>query len=172
MVGVVEVYLRLCVACNDILSGPDQVVAFDHHIGFEMHGCFELSCHGHVDILRKVVPAYGVRGRCFEDALFRFFLTLFKKFFGLLGDLGLFGENGLAESAADAGSEALRPRVVVLRVAMVGDDHVGRRGNLEITLTGGLGGYVASSVHCINMLGCFHNAKFAVLLYRLPLGDR
>ena len=74
------------------------------------------------------------------------------------------------EAATDAGGHAFRPRVVVLRIAVVGDDHVGR--NLEITLTGGLGGYVASFVHCINMLGCFHNAGFAVLLYRHHLGER
>ena len=98
-------------------------------------------------------------------------LTLTENLPGRLGQ-PLVVAGCIQPSAADAGGHALGSRVVVLRVAMVGDDHVGRRGNIEITLTGGLGGYVASIVHCINMLGCFHNAEFAVLLYRHPLGDR
>lgn len=59
-----------------------------------------------------MVSADGVSRGSLENTHFRFFLTLLKEPLGLLGDLGLFGENGLSEPAADAGGVPCFPAVL------------------------------------------------------------
>lgn len=73
-----------------------------------------------------MVSAYGVRGDCFEDALFRLFLALFKERGGQLGKPVVPADNGTVKPAADAGGESLCAGIVVFCVATIGEYEVGR----------------------------------------------